>query len=135
MITNRKKLSVSILKPLIARMEREAAKKKWDLDLLVEEAILAYLEAEKPVGKRHIPKSTVPYTKKHMKKTIAQRAKDAITTVKNIKKVDPLNLSKISGKKPKAGKVRVVSTKVTSTLPMKNGKPVARVYTKKVAKL
>lgn len=63
-----------------------------------------------------------------IKNTVAKAAATAKTLKTALKTADPLNLSKISRKKPKAGKIRMGPTKITSTLPMKGGKPVARAY-------
>ena len=126
MTNSRKKASFSILKRLLEDMEAIAIKNKWDVDAVAEEAFIHYLECE-----LH---RKVPYTST-MKPTIKQRA----TTAKNqigmsLKTAHPLNLSKISGKKPKAGKIKLSKTKVTSTLPVKKGKAIARSYGKKIAK-
>ena len=45
-MTKRVKLVTKIPEPLVKLMERIAAKKKWDLDLVHEEALIFYINGE-----------------------------------------------------------------------------------------
>lgn len=44
----RSKLSVSILSHILPRIAAEARRKKWDIDLVLEEALIHYLDSERP---------------------------------------------------------------------------------------
>ena len=46
MAVNRKKLTTSLPSPLITLMEQIAKRKKWDVDLVHEEAIVYYVNQE-----------------------------------------------------------------------------------------
>lgn len=104
-----KKVSVSIPGHLIACVEREAARKNWDVDLVIEEAVLAYLESEKPMGK-NTPRLHKPGVYSSHMKPIKKTNKEMANAKKSgLMPKGPAKETK--GTKPKTGKGVVLPRK------------------------
>lgn len=98
----RKKISVSILTHILPRLATEAKRKHWDIDLLIEEALIHYLDI--PISKR-------PYTG-DMKKPLPKlgsgkrfaNLKNTLSKEKGV--TDPAALAAAIGRK-KYGKAKM----------------------------